>query len=192
MGFAAFAHAIVMGLMIAALPVFTVQEMGWDDNQFPQILSASKLIAGILGMFIGGALIDIVGKLKMTRWLIILLILSFGLFVIFSGSWENELSIKAFIVAFHILDVLITIVIFAIAMQLCWKQVAATQFTLYMMISNLGVSLGSYVFGYAEKELNWEMIFLVNIVFLIIMFVFIRLLDFDKHQAAMEKKFNAL
>lgn len=188
MGFAAFAHAMVMGLMTAALPVFTVQEMGWEDNQFPQILSASKLIAGVLGMFIGGALIDIIGKLKITRWLIFLLILCFGLFGIFSGYWENAMSINAFIIVYHILEVLITIVIFAIAMQLCWKQVAATQFTLYMMISNLGISFGSYIFGYADKWFSWEVIFLVNIVFLIIMFVFIRLMDFDKHSALMEKK----
>jgi PAT family beta-lactamase induction signal transducer AmpG len=190
MGFAAFANAIVMGLMTAALPVFTVQEMGWEDNQFPQILSASKLLAGVLGMFIGGALIDLIGRLKIIRWLIILLILCFAFFGMSSGYWENAMSINAFIIVYHILDVLITIVIFAIAMQLCWKQVAATQFTLYMMISNLGLSFGSYVFGYAEQWFTWEFIFLINIVFLLIMFVFIRLLDFDKHQAAMEKKFN--
>ena len=73
-------------------------------------------------------------------------------------------------------------------MQLCSKQVAATQFTLYMTVSNLGMSLGSYLFGHMEQVLQWKYIFLLNVIFLAIMFVFIRYIDFDKHKKKLDLK----
>jgi PAT family beta-lactamase induction signal transducer AmpG len=188
MGFAAFSSAITAGFMQAALPVFTVQEMGWSDNQFPQILASSKMIGGIVGMFIGGALIDIIGKVKTISWLIVGMIMVFVVFVLFNASWEDARTIKIFILLYSVLDVLITIVIFAIAMQLCWKQVAATQFTLYMTISNLGMSFGAYIFGYAEQLFSWQLLFLSNVIFMGLMFVFIRFIDFDKHQRQLSLK----
>jgi PAT family beta-lactamase induction signal transducer AmpG len=188
MGFAAFSFSIIAGILMAALPVFAVQELEWSDNQFPQILGSAKLIAGVLGMFIGGALIDIIGKIKMVSWLIVSMIALFVAFYFLSDSWQNDDIIYTFIISYHILDVFITIVIFAIAMQLCSKQVAATQFTLYMTVSNLGMSLGSYLFGHMEQVLQWKYIFLLNVIFLAIMFVFIRYIDFDKHKKKLDLK----
>jgi PAT family beta-lactamase induction signal transducer AmpG len=188
MGFSAFSFAITKGFMDAALPVFAVQEMGWSDNQFPQVLASAKLIGGVLGMFIGGALIDIIGKLRIAAWLIVLMILTFVVFVAFSGQWANPLTIQLFIISYTVLVVFLTIVIFAIGMQLCWKQVAATQFTLYMTISNLGQSSGSYIFGHAEQWLSWEWLFVSNVIFLVIMFAFIRFIHFDRHREQIAKR----
>jgi len=188
MGFAAFSLSVSVGFMAAALPVFTVQELGWADNQYPEILSTSKLIGGILGMFIGGALIDIIGKIRMVSWLIGLMVLLIGLFAIMNNYWQDTMAVNAFILVYHILDVFITIVIFAMAMVLCWKQVAATQFTLYMTIANLGQSFGSYVFGHMEQWVNWQFLFLFNVLCFVIMFAFIRFVNVDRHQGMMLQK----
>jgi PAT family beta-lactamase induction signal transducer AmpG len=186
MGVAAFSLSIFIGFMDAALPIFTVQKMGWADNQFPEVLSSSKLIGGIVGMLIGGAMIDIIGKIKMISWLIGITIAILIAFVFLQPYWAEPFAINIFILGYQVFNVLMTIVIFAIAMQLCWKQIAATQFTLYMTIANLGQSLGSYIFGYSEQFLDWQYIFLLNILFLVIMFITVRFIDFDKHKTQLE------
>lgn len=188
MGLAAFSNSITQGFIDAALPVFTVQELGWSDNQFPQMLATAKLVGGVMGMFVGGALIDLVGKIKITMWLIAFKIVAFAALALSGSYWGNAITINAFILGYQVLDVFTTIVLFAIAMQLCWKQVAATQFTLYMTISNLGMSFGSYVFGYSEQFFTWEYLFLINVVLLAFMFIVVRFINFDKHDEQMAKK----
>ena len=67
MGVAAFSFAIGRGLIDAILPVFTVQELGWTDVDYSQMFATTTLISGLLGMFIGGAMIDIFGKITDIR-----------------------------------------------------------------------------------------------------------------------------
>ena len=190
LAFAIFSFGISRGFMDALFPVFTVQEMGWVDNQYPEILATAKLMGGFLGMFVGGALIDYLGKKRASFWLILILVISFILFVFFKTQWENPMTINIFIITFTVFVVFLTIVMFAIAMQLCWKQVAATQFTLYMTVSNLGQSFGSYLFGNSEQWITWEWMFLSNVALLVIMYLFIRFIDFDKHKEQMERRFG--
>jgi PAT family beta-lactamase induction signal transducer AmpG len=49
------------------------------------------------------------------------------------------------------LDTLITVAMLPIAMRLCSRTVAATQFTLYMALSNFGVTLGAVLLGFADQ-----------------------------------------
>ena len=80
--------------------------------------------------------------------------------------WSNDTFIIGFIGIFVILDTFITIAILAVAMQLCWKRVAATQFTLYMAIANLGMSAGAWIMGEAKVYLNWQQVFVFCLVFM--------------------------
>ena len=85
-------------------------------------------------MFLGGALIDIFGKKKMLFIYLLSMAILFAGFSFLDGHWENKQIISGFIIIYFTLRTFIAISIFAIAMQLCWKQVAATQFTLYMYV----------------------------------------------------------
>jgi PAT family beta-lactamase induction signal transducer AmpG len=73
------------------------------------------------------------------------------------------------------------IAVFATAMQLCWKRISATQFTLYMAISNLGHSLGAYLLGPLRDYLNWEFVILSFAIFALIMLIIVRFIHFDNH-----------
>ncbi|MCB0853113.1 MAG: hypothetical protein KDD63_12890, partial [Bacteroidetes bacterium] len=44
-------------------------------------------------------------------------------------------------------------------MAICWKQVAATQFTIYMAISNFGISLGAGMYGWLASFQSSELVF---------------------------------
>ncbi len=51
------------------------------------------------------------------------------------------------IIGWFSLDTLLTVVTIPITMRLCHVQVAATQFTIYMTMNNLGISLGTVLLG---------------------------------------------
>jgi PAT family beta-lactamase induction signal transducer AmpG len=116
-----------------------------------------------------------------------------GMMAFFSNFWSNSTFVTGFIIAFYILTTFNTIAIFATAMRLCWKRVAATQFTLYMAISNLGLALGAAIVGPLAGLFNWKYVILSYILFVSVMFFLLRYINFDKHQLrvdALENKFH--
>jgi MFS transporter, PAT family, beta-lactamase induction signal transducer AmpG len=188
MGVAAFSFAVGRGLIKALLPVFTVQELGWTDTHYSQIFATTKMISGILGMFVAGALIDFFGKIRMMTIYLFLLIGLVLMMTFMKSNWGNDLYIYGFFAGYMILDTFITIAIFATAMQLCWKRISATQFTLFMAISNLGMAAGSKLLGPLTGILDWEYVILSVVVFALIMLVLIRYIHFENHL----KKVNRL
>lgn len=193
MGVAAFSQAVARGLIDAILPVFTVQELGWTDAFYSKVFASSALVAGVLGMFVGGAMIDIFGKIRMmTIYAISLIALLLGM-TFLTQFWSNNYFVIGFFVAFYVLDVFITIAIFAIAMQLSWKRIAATQFTLYMAIANIGLSVGPYIMGVLKTHFNWQIVFMAYLVFMLAVLTAMRLMNFDKHKkhmAELETKYG--
>ena len=56
---------------------------------------------------------------------------------------------------------LIIVAFIAVAMAICARQVAATQFALYMALGNVGYSAGSAAFGPLITALSYEAVFVV-------------------------------
>ena len=187
MGVAAFSFSVGRGLIDTLLPVFTVQELGWRDTQYSQIFATANLISGVIGMIIGGFLVDYFGKVKMISiYLVLLISLSLGMFFL-KTSWHNELLVTGFIISFYILITSTTIAIFASAMQLCWKRISATQFTLYMAISNLGLAAGAALMGQLKNVFDWQYLFLAYIIFALVMLVLMMFINFAKHQKCVDE-----
>jgi PAT family beta-lactamase induction signal transducer AmpG len=182
MGIAAFSFSVGRGLIDTVLPVFTVQELGWADTDYSQIFATANLISGVLGMIIGGFLIDYFGKVKMISIYMSLLILLVTAMSFLKSLWHSGLFVTGFIIGFYILLTFTTIAIFASAMQLCWKRISVTQFTLYMAISNLGLAAGAALMGQLKGFLGWQFTILAYILFASVMLVLIRFINFEKHQ----------
>jgi PAT family beta-lactamase induction signal transducer AmpG len=187
MGIAAFSYSVGRGLIDTVLPVFTVQKLGWADTDYSQIFATANLISGILGMIIGGFLIDYFGKVKMISIYMSLLILLAAAMSFLKSFWQNDIFVTGFIICFYILLIFTNIAIFASAMQLCWKRISATQFTLYMAISNLGLAAGAALMGPLKGFLNWEFVILSYMVFAGVMLVLIRFINFEKHQVRVDE-----
>ena len=181
MGVAAFSFSIGRGLINAMLPVFTVQELGWTDGDYSQTFAVIQLVSGILGMFVAGALIDFFGKVRMMSIYLILLILLVVSAFFLRDYWDNQYIFIGFIGMLYTLIVFTTIAVFASAMQLCWKRISATQFTLYMAISNLGMAAGAALLGPLKSFMAWEYVVLVFAVFAGLMLIAIQFLRFNKH-----------
>ena len=147
--------------IITLLPVFTVQYLGWSDQAYAQFYATATLIGGIGGMLVGGILIDKFGKIRMLNIYCFLLILLIVAMSFLQSFWQNSWFISGFIIVFKILYVFTSIGIFATGMQCCWKKVSASQFTLFMTISNIGRIVGAALIGPATKQLDWNYTFLL-------------------------------
>ena len=187
MGVAAFSFSVGRGLIDTLLPVFAVQGLGWADTDYSQIFATANLISGVLGMVIGGFLIDYFGKVKMISIYLSSLIILVTAMSFLKNLWQNDLFVAGFIIGFYVLLTFTTIAIFASAMQLCWKRVSATQFTLYMAISNLGLAAGAALLGPLKELFNWEYVMLCYIVFAGVMLVLIKFINFEKHQKRVDE-----
>ena len=187
MGVANFSFMIGRGLIDTLLPVFTVQELGWADTHYSSIFATANLIAGISGMFVGGALIDFFGKVRMMTIYLIILVVLMGAMAFLKIYWQEEAFVMGFIIGFYFLLTFTTIAIFAAAMQLCWKRVAATQFTLYMAIGNLGLAVGAALMGQIKELFTWEYVIFAYIIFATVMLVLIRFINFEKHQKRVDE-----
>lgn len=181
-----FIIGIMYGLIDTLLPIFTVQELGWTNTKFSQVFSVMTILGGLLGMFVGGAMVDFLGKLKMmSLYLIFLAILIIG-FGIFPSLWHHKAMIYGFILSYYTGYTFLCISIFATAMHLCWKTVAATQFTLYMALSNMGRASGSGLLGPLKNNLSWEQVFFVTALAPLIMLFMIRYINFLKHKKSIK------
>jgi len=182
MGIAIFIIGIMFGLIDTLLPVFTIQELGWTNTTYSEIYATSTIIGGFLGLFIGGALVDFFGKRKMASAYLIFLILTIGSFALLPEFWHEGLLIYLFILIYYIGYTFLCIATFAICMQLCWKTVAATHFTLFMALSNMGRAWGAGLLGPLKENMTWEQIFLGIALLPLVMLILIQFINFLKHK----------
>jgi len=185
-GVASFVIGIMFGFMDTLFPIFSVQELGWTNTAFSQIFSVANIIAGVLGMFIGGYLVDYFGKMKMLVSYLAIIAVLIGVFAFSGNLWDNVIFIYVFIVMYYTFYTFLSIATFAASMHLCWKTVAATQFTLYMALSNMGRAFGSTLLGLLKAHFSWEYVFLFITLSPILMILLMRFVNFDKHRKKVE------
>ncbi|HQZ25218.1 MAG TPA: MFS transporter [Flavobacterium sp.] len=138
------------------LPIFTVKELGWTNVVYSQYYATAKLIGGIGGMFIGGYLIDRFGKKPMMNIYFFLMILLTSALAFLKTYWISTNFIYGFMLLYNVVYTFACIGIFAMAMQCCWKKVSASQFTLYMTLSNLGRIVFAALIGPIKGNFSWE------------------------------------
>ena len=162
------------------LPIFTVKELGWTNVDYAQYYATAKLIGGIIGMLIGGILIEKFGKKRMMNIYFISVIMSIIIFASSKAYWNAISIIYSFMIIYNILYTFACIGMFAIAMQCCWKKVSASQFTLYMTIANLGQIAFAALIGPIKSNFNWQITLSSFSVFILIAWVLLQLLNIEK------------
>jgi PAT family beta-lactamase induction signal transducer AmpG len=172
-----FVMGAAYNFMNTLIPIFTVKNLNWTDEDYSQVYSAASLFAGIIGMFIGGYLIDHFGRIKMLSIYYMLLILLTGGMAYYEVHWLNSHFTTAFIFGYTTLYVFSTIGLLAIAMKFCWRKVSATQFTIYMAITNFGFAAGPSLISPIKDRYGWEVTifaFAIIVTAVLIMLQFMR------------------
>ena len=181
-----FLSGILFGLMDTILPIFTIQELSWTNTDFSELFSVINIIAGIGGMLIGGYLVDYFGNIKMLTIYLGISTTVIAIFALTTGFWTNTAFVCGFIFIYYVLNIFLTIGIFASGMNLCWKTVAATQFTLYMALSNMGRAAGSALVGVLRTNFSWEYVFIFTALMPLIMGVLVQFINFKTHKAKVD------
>lgn len=139
------------GAFTAITPIMGANEVGWDEAAITAVTGGSQLVAGILGLTIGGWLGHRFGAKKATIFLFLCYMAFSASMLLMQDRWSDPRVFTYYLYGWYGLDTLITVAALPISMRLCDSRVAATQFTLYMACANMGISVGAFVFSLSEQ-----------------------------------------
>ena len=178
----AFSLLLGFGLLKAMLPVFSVQELGWNHTDYSHLFAVSGIIACVVGMLLSATIINTWGVIRTLLRVIILLIF----LEIMAGIFSNFLSIRAvfvsFIICVIVLEFSVIVTFLAMFMNMCWKRIAATQFALYMALISLGSSAGAALTGPLTNVFSYTHIFFVMAAGSMLVLLLLRFINLKEHQ----------
>lgn len=149
------------GIIVALLPLLVIQQLGWEDGDYANLMASAGLVTGLLSLVLIGPLVDRVGRIPVFGGGFLLLALAALLLGLLPGLWPGPVLLPLFIGAWLLAQATVSIAFFATAMLLCDVRIAATQYALFMAISNLGVSAGAMAYGVAIAQLSEARLFIV-------------------------------
>ncbi len=141
-----FLERVAGGMINVIGPLVAVKQLGFEAQDFSQTYGLLAGLAAGLGLLVG-PLIDRVGAKS-----ILFCAMSGGALLLFWFSlvphlWDNlPWAIAAFALWLCFVQAVFVSSI-ALCMSICWAKIAATQFAVYMALSNLGRSMGAGLYA---------------------------------------------
>jgi len=86
--------------MSTMLPIFTIQELGWNNVFFSKIYSTSNLLGGIAGMIIGAVVIQQYGIIRLIQGGLLILSAFAVTMALLNPFWKNIYFTSGFIAAY--------------------------------------------------------------------------------------------
>jgi PAT family beta-lactamase induction signal transducer AmpG len=159
---------ICEGLYDPLTTEFFVQKLSWSAERFATTQGTWGVAGELIGALGGGYLATRYGGKTVALFGICFVITTLLTFSLTSSSWESPgyphyLLLPAFRggIAFT------TVCLFSIYMKYCWTAAAATQFTLYMALNNIGYSIGAKLNSWVPAwgvALSYEQYYLLGAV----------------------------
>jgi PAT family beta-lactamase induction signal transducer AmpG len=147
------------GLLGVIAPLLLVQRLGWTEGDYSRLGGGWGLAAGLLGAVGGGFAADFIGHKRMIALSSVTLGMLWAAFALGEPYW----TVREFIVAEALLESLIggfvSVGFFALAMDLSWPRVAATQFTAYMALLNVSTTIGTALAAPLDVALDYRAIY---------------------------------
>lgn len=148
---AIFLGGAAYGLFTGFAPLLAANTFGWRDDIYANWSGQANLVAGIAGALVVGFLAERWGARRIYAAAhFMIAAAALVLFVLLPG-WTGPTLLITAIFLFAMLLVLQAVTQSAVAMRCCAPAVAATQFSLFMAISNLGISLSSALLGHLDR-----------------------------------------
>jgi PAT family beta-lactamase induction signal transducer AmpG len=173
--------------MRTLLPIFAIQELGWDNVYYSKVYSLSNLAGGIIGMVIGAIIIQRFGIVRLIQGSMVLIALLGIAMALLTAFWTQDTFVSAYIAIFCTLFTLINIGVLALAMHLCWKRISAIQFTLCMTVFNLGLASGAALLGYLRSFFEWKMLFVAFAVIILLGLIILKFIKTKQHLLHVER-----
>lgn len=140
-------NGVIFGLYLTVGPVIATGPGGWSNEGFASLTGMASLTAGLAGVFVFGFLVNRIGT-RIGGASGLLLYGVFGLvMVLLQPYWSLSWVVMLFAFGAFCTDIYIKVSTCSTAMRLCDMRVGATQFTLYMALANLGVTISGFITG---------------------------------------------
>jgi len=148
---ALFFAGAVNGLIVGLGPIYSVQILGWEKNDYSSWASQSNLVAGILGVILFGFIVERCGALRIFILTMVSMAAIALAMLILQPIWANGLILIGFIFASRSLNTFRLVAGGAASMALCTPAVAASQFTLFMAFVNFGNMTAGASLGWIDS-----------------------------------------
>ncbi len=160
-GLVAISVRVGVGVLTAVFVDYLMKEGGWTQSEYTQITGGYAVVLGLVGAAAGGYVADKFGAKTMitaTSILVGALWISFGMI---PTSIESKSAVKFMLLSQEFLLAVMSVSLFSLFMSISWPRVAATQFTAYMALMNLSMTIGSYTAGMLSVRLGVLQILIV-------------------------------
>ncbi len=126
-------------------PVLFTQTGGWSLTEYTSFNSTLVLVVGMIGLVIGGWLVDAAGAQRSMLVAVLLGVVVLAVMGAVPHLWSQNWVLVGIASAMELLSLFYAIAMIPICMRMCSPAVAATQFTVYMAVGNFGRPLGAWL-----------------------------------------------
>lgn len=140
-------RSIPGGAFEAFHPQLFTQTAGWAQAEYTSLISSSTLLSGVIGLVVGGWFVDKIGSRAGMIIAAIALVGLLGAMGAVPHLWTESWVLAGLQLSVDFFSLLYMIAIIPVFMRLCSPSVAATQFTVYMALGNMGRPLGAALAG---------------------------------------------
>lgn len=163
-----FFDGLVSGYGQALMPVAAVNLFGFTTPQWSQLVAVMGMVGAMTALVLG-PMIDRVGARRMLMLTITLVASHAFLIAGTQHLWQDNTYMLVMLSIWILLIPATMVCVFALAMTICSKGIAATQFAIYMSIMNLGASAGSKAFGLIAERMGYVQNYIVLGLFVVAM-----------------------
>ena len=138
---------LTYGICIIAGPLIAAGHTGWTEDQLGPLNGTAQIVGAIAAIVIGGY---VVGKIGAQRsfWMFYLCAVVLQAWMVWSmDNWSDPQVLITFVMGWTLLYVLTGISQVVMNMRLSPPAISATQFSIFMAISNMGISLAGILVG---------------------------------------------
>lgn len=132
---------LTYGICIVAVPLIATGFTGWNEEELGSLNGTAQLLTGVIAITIGGFAISKIGAQR-GLWIFRSVFIALLIWMVWSAdNWTDPNILIAFVMGWTLLYSLTGISGVVINMRLSPPKIAATQFSIFMAVSNMGISL---------------------------------------------------
>jgi PAT family beta-lactamase induction signal transducer AmpG len=173
-----FIDGLVSGYGRALMPIAAVQVFNFTTPQWSDLNAIMGLVGAVAALGLGPFIDRFGAKTIMGLTIFLTGVHAFTL----AGTqemWSNDTYVLVMMSAWILLLPVIMVCALALAMSICSHGESATQFAIYMSVSNLGATAGSFFYGSVAEHTSWTQNYALK--GLLVFFLLMAILLFRSH-----------
>jgi PAT family beta-lactamase induction signal transducer AmpG len=150
-----------MGLLAATAPVLFEQTLGWKPDDYATLTGGIGLAAGCAGAMVGGVFADKIGHRRLAAIATVTLAACWLVWAALASHWFDPRLVVGLIVIEPACQAMLLAALFAACMDLSWPKIGATQFGIYMALSNVSTTFGFKLAGWIGDSMSFAHIYVL-------------------------------